>query len=143
MDSELKFFRNATLFVVLGCIALIGGCLRYEPEYRIWSNDMAGKAALAYADQQRQIRVAESKAKLDAAELEAKAEVVRAEGSAKANKIMAESLSGAEADRYLRLRWIIMMEEHKDVPTQLIYLPNDSLPVTEAGRGVLPIPPRQ
>jgi hypothetical protein len=141
MDSKLKFFRNMTIFVVLGCVALIGGCLRYEPEYRIWSNEMDGKAALSYADQQRQVRVAESKAKLDAATLEAEAEVVRATGSAKANKIMADSLSGPEADRYLRLRWIIMMEEHKDVPTQLIYLPNDSLPITEAGRGVLPLPP--
>lgn len=105
--------------------------------YSIWSNDMSGKAAMAYAEQQRQIKVREAQATKDAAALLAEAEVARAKGVAEANKIVAEGLGGPTG--YLRYLYIQQLGNADKNERTVVYVPTEGLlPITEAGRGTQP-----
>jgi len=73
--------------------------------YGVWSNEMAGRAAMARAEQDRQIKVREAQASKDAASLLADAEVARAKGVAEANKIVADGLGGSEGSPSTPARW--------------------------------------
>ncbi|EMS8795821.1 hypothetical protein ACTLKO_001599 [Enterobacter ludwigii] len=109
-------------FVVL----LMAGC----PYYNVWEQDLAGKAALARASQDRQIAVQEALAKREAATNLAEAEIERAKGVAKANQIIGDSLRNNE--EYLRYLWIDGLQQNK---SQVIYVPTEAnLPILEAGK---------
>lgn len=89
------------------------------PLYRVWSEEMRGRAELARAEQNRQIAV-----------LDAQAEVARARGVAEANSIIAEGLGGPEG--YLRYLWIQQLSQNGQ---NVIYVPTETgLPILEAGR---------
>ena len=126
---------NPTPWFVLGGLLVvlsIGGGLYGCPQYFVYSADLDGKAALARANQSREILVREATAKRDAARLMAEAEVERAKGVAQANKIIGDSLHGNEA--YLRYLWINNMSEHGKGNT-VIYIPTEAgLPILEAER---------
>lgn len=125
------------LAIVMLAVGSIGGCMRYAPEYNVWSSEMEGKAELAKADQNRQIKIAEAKARLEAAKLDAEAEVARAKGTDEANKVLMQSLGGPE--NYLRWRYIQMLEanEGHGISREVIYTPAGGMfPITEAGRAV-------
>jgi regulator of protease activity HflC (stomatin/prohibitin superfamily) len=120
----------------------IGSCMRYYPEYQVWQQGMEGRAVLAKAEFTKQARTADATAKKEAATLEAEAEAARASGI----EAISKALGGPNAERYLRLRYIMMMEEKTDgVQREVIYLPpNDaslSLPITEAAR-LRPVAPQ-
>jgi regulator of protease activity HflC (stomatin/prohibitin superfamily) len=103
--------------------------------YRVWSNDMAGRADMAYAEQQRQVKVREAQAFKDSAQLLAEAEVLRATGVAKANEIIAGGLGGPEG--YLRYLFIQQLGNADKNERTIVYVPTDGLlPITEAGRVV-------
>lgn len=111
-------------------IFLIFGALFGFPLYSVWSNEQAGRAELARAEQNRQIAVQEAKAKMESAELLAEAEIVRAKGLAKANEIVADSLTGKS--EYIHYLWIEALKESKD---QIIYIPTEAgIPITESTR---------
>lgn len=114
--------------VVVLVLAAFGlwGC----PQYAVYSQRLAGEAALARADQDRQIKVREAVAARDAANELAQAEINRAKGVAEANKIIGDSLKGNDA--YLRYLWINKLgDEHSEV----IYVPTEAnLPILEAGK---------
>lgn len=111
-------------------IFLIFGALFGYPLYSVWSNEQAGRAELARAEQNRQIAVQEAKAKMESAELLAEAEIVRAKGLAKANEIVADSLTGKS--EYIHYLWIEALKESKD---QIIYIPTEAgIPITESTR---------
>lgn len=57
------------------------------PIYRVWQQEMRGKAEFAQAEQNRKIKVEEARANLEAEKLNALAEVERARGAAEAIKI--------------------------------------------------------
>lgn len=100
------------------------------PQYRVYSQRLAGQAALAEAQSSRQVAILEARAKKESAVSLAQAEVIRAEGAAKANQILQNSLGGPEG--YLRYLQIQSLEETK---ASLIYVPTEAgLPVTEARR---------
>lgn len=137
----------APLFVeghkILSALAVLVGilvCLAapfYGPHYDVWYAGMSGKAKLTEAEQSRQIKIQEAKANLESAKLNAEAEVERAKGSAASTDILIKSLG--TPDRYLRWRWIGMLEnnERSGVQREIIYVPADgTLPMTEAGRAV-------
>ena len=99
--------------------------------FNVYSAEQSGKAELARAEGNRQIRVLEAQAQLDSAALTAEAEVIRAQGVAKANEIVANGLGGPEG--YLRYLYIDMLRENEG--TQTIYVPTEAgLPILEAGR---------
>jgi hypothetical protein len=132
----------AGLFIML-LAALVGySAFSWGPQYEVWQQGMAGQAELSRAEQNRQIKVKEAQAKLDSSKLEAAAEIERAKGASEANKIMVDSLGGP--DRYLRWRWIMMLENNEKggLNREIIYVPADgNLPMTEAGRAVQPPAP--
>ena len=121
-----------------GCaaVALIFGALLLVvvmyalPQYRVYSQRLAGEASLAEAQSSRQVAILEARAKKESAISLAEAEVIRAEGAAKANRILQNSLGGPEG--YLRYLQIQALEQSK---AALIYVPTEAgLPVTEARR---------
>lgn len=120
------------IVVILTLGLSIGGGMYGCPLYAVYSAEQEGKAALAKANQNREIQVREATAKRDAAKLLAEAEVERAKGVAAANKIIGDSLHGNEA--YLRYLWIDGIKEHGK-GASVIYVPTEAqLPILEAGR---------
>lgn len=129
IKSEVNLSKIAldATFIVVALIALVmGGC----PYYNVWQQDLAGKASLARASQDRQIAVQEALAKKEAAVNLAEAEIERAKGVAKANQIIGDSLRNNE--EYLRYLWIDGLQQNK---SQVIYVPTEAnLPILEAGK---------
>lgn len=115
--------------VALSAAALAAFLFGY-PQYRVYSQRLAGEAALAEAQSSRQVAILEARAKKESAISLAEADVIRAEGAAKANRILQDSLGGPEG--YLRYLQIQALEVSK---AELIYVPTEAgLPVTEAKR---------
>jgi len=122
-----------TLLVLLG----LGSCAKFYPEYNVYSQSMAGKAALAEAESTRQVRVLEAKAKEEAATLEGQAETIRAKASAQAIAALKQELGSSEA--YLRWLYIQGLQEQSNSPNEktVVYIPTDGLvplPIAESTR---------
>ena len=118
--------KDIGITIVAFVVLLMAGC----PYYNVWEQDLAGKAALARASQDRQIAVQEALAKREAATNLAEAEIERAKGVAKANQIIGDSLRNNE--EYLRYLWIDGLQQNK---SQVIYVPTEAnLPILEAGK---------
>jgi hypothetical protein len=117
--------------VMFGIIViLIALIMAFYPQYRVYSQRLAGEAALAEAQSSRQVAVLEARARRESAKELAAAEVLRAEGAAKANAILQDSLGGP--DGYLRYLQIQALESSR---ASLIYVPTESgLPITESAR---------
>lgn len=115
---------------IAGGIAALLILLVGWPQYRVYSQRLAGEAALAEAQSSRQVAILEARAKKESAISLAEAEVIRAKGAAEANAILQNSLGGPEG--YLRYLQIQALENSKST---LIYVPTEAgLPVTEARR---------
>ena len=110
----------------LGGVVLIAGVMFGRPYYRVWSQEMRGKAALAEAEQDRQILIEEAKANLEAQVLNAEAEVERAKGMAQAIEIE----NGKLTDKYIHYLWVRNIDK---MDGEKIYIPTEAnLPVLEA-----------
>ncbi len=115
--------------VIIGIALLLLAMFAY-PQYRVYSQRLAGEAALAEAQSSRQVAILEARAKKESAIALAEAEVIRAQGAAKANAILQNSLGGPEG--YLRYLQIQALEDAK---ASLIYVPTEAgLPITESRR---------
>ena len=103
------------------------------PKYKVWSQEMRGKAALAEAEQNRKIVIEEAKARLEAEQLNAQAEVERAKGMAEAMQIENGQLTETY-NQYLFIRSLEELAKHGDLP-QIIYLPSKGmLPVMDLNK---------
>ena len=122
------FFGGIVLLaLVMGSFFGVGTLYKH---YKVWSQEMDGKAQLAEAEWTRKIAVEEAKARQESAVLDAQAEVERAKGVKEANEIIAAGLGGPEG--YLRYLYINTLN---DLNTQLIYVPTEAgLPILEAGK---------
>jgi len=121
---------GAVIGIAVAMVLTVGTGMVGCPVYEVWRAQKAGEAELAQADQNRQIAVAQARAKAESAHFEADAEVTRATGVAKANEIIGKSLQGNEV--YLRYLWINGLELNKNA---VIYVPTEAnLPILEAGR---------
>jgi len=99
-------------------------------KFNVWGQALGGEAEFKRAEWNRQIKVREAQAKMDASKLLAQAEIERAKGVAEANKIIGDSLKGNES--YLRYLWIESLQHTKD---KIIYIPTESgLPILESSR---------
>ena len=126
MDSK----NGCAAVSVAGVVILVLLLLIGWPQYRVYSQRLAGEAALAEAQSSRQVAILEARAKKESAISLAEAEVIRARGAAEANAILQNSLGGPEG--YLRYLQIQALENSK---SSLIYVPTEAgLPVTEARR---------
>ena len=122
-----------TVIGVVFMFFMIGGGMYGCPKYNVWQQGLEGQAELARAEQNRQIRINEAKAKKEAAAYEADAEIERARGIAEANKIIGDSLKDNEG--YLRWLFIDMLRETGGDGRETIYIPTEAgMPIMEAGR---------
>ena len=132
VKAKEKVTKGSVLSLLLGLL-IFGGGIAVNPHYNVWVQGLEGSAELARAEQNRQIRINEAKAKLDAAEHEANAEIERARGVKEANDIIAEGLGGPEG--YLRYLYIDMLRETGGQGRETIYIPTEAgIPILEAGR---------
>jgi hypothetical protein len=121
---------GALLIVFVVLLLLVPLAMWGIPQYRLYSQRLAGEAALAEAQSSRRIAILEAEARRESAVALAQAEVLRAQGAAQANQILQNSLGGPEG--YLRYLQVQALAETR---ASLIYVPTEAgLPVTEARR---------
>ena len=128
----MRNLNNAgCMAIAVVAIAILLPAIFYVvPQYRVYSQRLAGEAALAEAQSSRRVAILEAEAKRESAVALAEADILRAEGAAKANRVLQDSLGGPEG--YLRYLQIQALEETQ---AGLIYVPTEAgLPVTESRR---------
>lgn len=126
----MRLTGTGVLGLAILMFVTLSGALWGCPAYRVYSQEQAGRAALAEAQSSRQIAVLEARAKLESAKMLADAEIVRAEGAARANHILQDSLGGPEG--YLRYLQIQALDQKN---ASLIYVPTEGgLPLLESSR---------
>ncbi len=111
--------------VLIGGIAFIAILMFGLPIYNVWQQEMAGKAEMAKAEQNRKILVEEAKAKLEAEKLNAAAEVERARGMAEAMRVENGTLNSTY-NQYLFIRTLEKLADKGSLP-QIIYVPSEGL----------------
>ncbi|MBX2938799.1 MAG: hypothetical protein KF880_01865 [Ferruginibacter sp.] len=129
----MKFTRYIVAIVLFG-IVLILALMFGLPKYNVWQQEMAGKAEMAKAEQNRKILVEEAKARLEAEKLNAQAEIERARGMAEAMKVENNTLNETY-NQYLFIRTLEKLADKGSLP-QIIYVPsNGLLPVMNLDKG--------
>jgi regulator of protease activity HflC (stomatin/prohibitin superfamily) len=114
------FFTIGFLGLVI-ILALMFGL----PLYNVWQQEMAGKAEMAKAEQNRKILVEEAKARLEAEKLNAQSEIERAKGMAEAMKVENGTLNETY-NQYLFIRTLEKLADKGSLP-QIIYMPSSGL----------------
>lgn len=118
------------MFGILAILIVIVSWAIFGPQYNVYRQRLKGEAELAHAQAQREVVVAEAKAKFEAASYLAQGDTVRAHGVARANEIIGVSLRNNR--EYLQYLWIEQLEK-----ANVIYVPTEgNMPVLEAGRGM-------
>ena len=131
-------YSGLILGIVFFVFILIASMMFGLPRYNVWQQEMAGKAEMAKAEQNRRILVEEAKAKLEAKKLNAQAEIERAKGMAQAMKLENGTLSETY-NQYLFIRTLEKIADKGSLP-QIIYVPsNGLLPVMDLNKGVKPV----
>jgi preprotein translocase subunit SecF len=129
---EAKQKRITTMWIAIIILTIIGviiSLMAFYPKYRVWSQEMEGRAEFAKAEQNRRIRIEEARANLEAEKLNAAAEIERAKGASEAIKIENGSLS----EKYIQYLWVRQQNQLND--KTVIYIPTEAnLPILEAGK---------
>lgn len=111
--------------VGLAIVLIIAVMMFGLPIYNVWQQEMAGKAEMAKAEQNRKILIEEAKARLEAEKLNAQAEIERARGMAEAMKIENGTLNSVY-NQYLFIRTLEKLADKGNLP-QIIYMPSEGL----------------
>ena len=112
--------------IILAAVVLLIILLMFGlPLYNVWQQEMAGKAEMAKAEQNRKILIEEARARLEAEKLNAQAEVERAKGMAEAMKLENGTLNSTY-NQYLFIRTLEKLADKGDLP-QIIYMPAEGL----------------
>ncbi len=127
MEEHIGKIISAAVVLAIGGLVLgMWGC----PKYQVYEQEKTGEATFARASKDREVKVLEAQAKLDAAKLDAQAEIERAKGVAGANAIIADGLKNHE--EYLRYLWIDKVAGNTG--KEIVYVPTEgNLPILEAG----------
>lgn len=132
-EAGMRSIGSLITVLILGAI-VAGVAMFVLPQWNVWRADLAGRAALAQAENERKVLIEEAKARLESSKYYAEAEIERARGVAEANAIVSEGLGGPEG--YLRYLWIQKLGENQQ---DVIYIPTEAgVPILEAGRTVDP-----
>lgn len=116
---------KALFLIFVALIAFVIVLMFGLPMYNVWQQEMAGKAEMAKAEQNRKILIEEAKARLEAEKLNAQAEVERARGMAEAMKLENGTLNSTY-NQYLFIRTLEKLADKGDLP-QIIYMPSEGL----------------
>ena len=128
-ELNLKSWVVICLTILFFFCGIVGGCMYIRPKYNVWSQEMAGKAEFAKAEQNRKIKIEEAKANLEAEKLNAQAEIERAKGAAEAIRIE----NGSITPTYIQYLWV--RQQNANANNRIIYIPTEAgLPILEAGR---------
>ena len=132
-QPDTKTTIVTTSVVCAFIIAMLAVILFGYPKYKVWQQEMAGKAEFAKAEQNRKIKIEEARANLEAEKLNAQAEIERAKGAAKAIEIE----NGSITPTYIQYLWV---RQQADLGNKtVIYIPTEgNLPILEAGRNATP-----
>lgn len=114
-----------TIGLLVGIVAIIVILMFGLPLYNVWQQEMAGKAEMAKAEQNRKILIEEARARLEAEKLNAQAEVERAKGMAEAMKLENGTLNSIY-NQYLFIRTLEKLADKGNLP-QIIYMPSEGL----------------
>lgn len=114
-----------TIGLLIGIVAIIVVLMFGLPLYNVWQQEMAGKAEMAKAEQNRKILIEEARARLEAEKLNAQAEVERAKGMAEAMKLENGTLNSIY-NQYLFIRTLEKLADKGNLP-QIIYMPSEGL----------------
>lgn len=130
MQEERKLRKQAA-FIVFGAIFLflsvIVSMFVFLPRYNVWRSELKGRAEFVRAEQNRQIKIEEAKANLEAEKLNAQAEIERAKGAAEAIKIE----NGQITTTYIQYLWV--RQQANSNIDKIIYIPTEaSMPILEA-----------
>ena len=132
-SSNVRDTAIAMSVVGVFILALIAAFMFGYPKYKVWQQEMAGKAEFAKAEQNRKIKIEEARANLEAEKLTAQAEIERAKGAAKAIEIE----NGSITPTYIQYLWVRQQADLGD--KTVIYIPTEgNLPILEAGRTAAP-----
>ena len=132
-SSNVRDTAIAMSVVGVFILALIAAFMFGYPKYKVWQQEMAGKAEFAKAEQNRKIKIEEARANLEAEKLNAQAEIERAKGAAKAIEIE----NGSITPTYIQYLWVRQQADLGD--KTVIYIPTEgNLPILEAGRNATP-----
>lgn len=121
MSKELLSVVLGFLIICFAAFGLMFGI----PKYKVWQQEMSGRAEMARAEQNRKILIEEAKAKLEAERLNAQSEIERAKGMAEAMRIENGTLSSTY-NQYLFIRTLEKLAEKGSLP-QIIYVPSEGL----------------
>ena len=83
MGKRDNMTSKQILVTVIVAVVLGVGLFFAVPYYKVWQQEMSGRAEFAKAEQNRKIKIEEAKANLEAEKLNAQAEIERAKGAAK------------------------------------------------------------
>jgi predicted Holliday junction resolvase-like endonuclease len=126
-QKTITYMWIAISIIVL--VVIIISWMFLYPKYRVWSQEMEGRAEFAKAEQNRRIKIEEAKANLESEKLNASAEIERAKGASKAIEIENGSLS----EKYIQYLWVRQQNQLND--KTVIYIPTEAnLPILEAGK---------
>ena len=131
MDKNKIMRFNFKTIIILAVVTIIaiGSVMWIIPQYRVWQKELSGKAQLKEAEWNRQIKIKEAQAKLEAEKLNKQSEIIRAEGAAEAQRIIAQTITA----EYIQWLWVQGLH---DGNSEVIYVPTESnLPILEAMRG--------
>src|SRR5690606_14529798 len=124
-----KSILGMLIVIIIAVVVMMFGF----PTYNVWQQEMAGKAEMAKAEQNRRILVEEAKARLEAEKLNAQAEIERAKGMAEAMRIENGTLNPVY-NQYLFIRTLEKLADKGNLP-QIIYMPSEGLlPVMDVSK---------
>lgn len=117
------------ILCIIGTIVVAIALILGIPYYKVWQQEMSGRAEFAKAEQNRKIKIEEAKANLEAEKLNAQAEVERAKGMAEAIAIE----NGSLTPEYIQYLWVRQQNNLGD--KTVVYIPTETnLPILEAKR---------
>lgn len=123
-EDEKVILVRLVLFIFAVVIGLILIWILVKPYYRVWSQEMRGKAALAEAKQSKMIQTEQARAELESARLRAQAVKIMGQAAKDYPEYREQEFIGAFGEA-LREGNI----------SQIIYVPTESsLPILEAGK---------
>ena len=128
MNELLKqkgYAEFVALIVVLAiCVVVIGSIMFAYPKYRLYSQELRGKANLLEAKQSKMIQVEQARAELESADLRAKAIVIMGKAAEDYPSYRQQEFVGAFGEA---------LREGKI--NQIIYVPTEgNIPILEAGK---------
>lgn len=125
IDKDISNFAGKMKWVIVGFIVfIILYLILLKPFLRVWQQEQEGKAALARANQERQILVTQATAEKEAAKERAEAIRIIGEAAQKYPEYRTQEFMGAFAEAV-----------QKENIQQIVYIPTEAgIPMLEAGR---------